>query len=55
MNERDHNDTLYTVHIMYLKYTIYEFVHGVTSPTTKTLIGTDIAAKALQFTQGLIQ
>ncbi len=28
---------------------------GVTSPTTKTLICTDIAAKALQFTHGLIQ
>ncbi len=27
---------------------------GVTSPTTKPLICTDIAAKALQFTHGLI-
>ncbi len=54
MSERDHNGTLYTTHMYMCKYTIYEFVHeetGVTSPTTKTLICTDIAAKALQFTQ----
>ncbi len=41
---------------LYMLHT--EFVHeetGVTSPTTKTLICTDIAAKALQFTHGLIQ
>ncbi len=59
MNERDHNGTLYTTHMYMCKctYTIYEFIHeetGVTSPTTKTLICTDITAKALQFTHGLI-
>ncbi len=48
---------LYTYCICKL-YTTYKFVHeetGVTSPTTKILISTDIAAKALQFTHGLIQ
>ncbi len=58
MSERDHNGTLYTVHICICKciqyMSLYTSKPGVMSPTTKTLICTDIAVKALQFTHGLI-
>ncbi len=51
---------LYILYTYYVCVSVYnnEFVHeetGVTSPTIKTLICTDIVAKALQFTHGLIQ
>ncbi len=60
MNERgDHSGTLYTTHMYMCKCIQYMSLYmrkpGVTSPTTKTLICTDIAAKALQFTHGLMQ
>ncbi len=49
MSERDHNGTLYTVHICICKciqyMSLYPRKPGVTSPTTKTLICTDVGSQ----------